>query len=222
MLSPIEVGKKALDNYISTAGERKIQEIKQLADKLSDVRVLHINPSAFGGGVAETLFTLVPIMRDVGLKVDWFAIQGDEKYLKMSEAIYQSLKGNKVNITAEMKKAYMEFLKEHMSKIEDKYDYIFIHTSDPVGVINFKDNFSSKWIWRCDLDITSPEPEAWEYLRPMIQNYDGAIFSMKHFMRHDLNIENFVISPPSIDPLNLKNSILSPEEYKKNCQKNGS
>jgi len=95
MFSPIEVGKKALDNYISTAGERKIQEIKHLAEKVSGARVLHINPSAFGGGVAETLFTLVPLMRDVGLNVDWLAIQGDEKYLKISENIYRALKGKK-------------------------------------------------------------------------------------------------------------------------------
>jgi len=221
MFSPIEVGKKALDNYISTAGERKIQEIKHLAEKVSGARVLHINPSAFGGGVAETLFTLVPLMRDVGLNVDWLAIQGDEKYLKISENIYRALKGKKIEITSEMWKSYIDFLKEHINKIEDKYDYIIIHTSDPLGAVTFRDKFSAKWIWRCDLDTGSPDPEAWKLLHPVIQQYDGGIFTMKHFMKADINIKDFVISPPSIDPLNLKNSILSPEEYKKIVRKMG-
>ncbi len=221
MLSPIEVGKKSLDNYISTAGERKILEIKDLAQKLSGLRVLHINPSAFGGGVAEILFTLVPLMRDTGLEVDWFAIQGNEKFVKMSEDISNALKSKKVNITSEMQNKYLEFCKENVSKIENKYDYIIIHTSDPVGMVNFRENFSAKWIWRCDLDIESPDMEAWKFLCPTIQQYDGGIFTMKQFMRSDMKLKNFVISPPSIDPLNLKNSILSQEEYKKIVLKMG-
>lgn len=223
MLSPIEVGKKTLDNYISTAGERKIQEIKDLASKLSGTRVLHINPSAFGGGVAETLFTLVPLMRDVGLNVDWLAIQGNKEYMKMSENMYKILnkEDGEVEITPDMQNGYMNFLKEHVSKLEDKYDYIFIHTSDPIGMVNFRENFSARWIWRCDLDMISPELKIWEFLNPIIQKYDGTIFTMKHFMKPGMKIKDFVISPPTIDPLSLKNSILSPEECRKIVQKMG-
>jgi trehalose synthase len=221
MLSPIEVGKKSLDNCISISGERKIQEIKDLAQKLSGMRVLHINPSAFGGGVAEILFTLVPLMRDVGLHVDWFAIQGNERFVKIADDIYKALQSERVEITQEMQNKYMEICKEHVSAIEDKYDYIIVHTSDPVGMINFREKFSARWIWRCDLDISSPDQESWKFLCPIIQKYDGGIFTMKQFMRPDINFKNFAISPPSIDPLNLKNSILSQEEYRKIVQKFG-
>ncbi len=221
MLSPIEVGKKSLDNYISTAGERKIQEIKDLARKLSGSRILHINPSAFGGGVAEILFTIVPLMRDIGLEVDWFAIQGNEKIVKITDDICKGLKSNRVDITPEMQHKYMEFCQEHIANIEDKYDYIIIHTSDPVGMVNFKEKFSARWIWRCDLDISSPDPHTWTFLSPLIKKFDGSIFTMKQFMNRDIKFKNFAISPPTIDPLNLKNSILSQEEYKKIVQKHG-
>jgi len=221
MLSPIEVGKKSLDNYISTAGERKIQEIKDLAQKLSGSRILHINPSAFGGGVAEILFTIVPLMRDTGLEVDWFAIQGNEKIAKITDDICNGLKSKRVEITREMQNKYLEFCEEHVANIEDKYDYIIIHTSDPVGMVNFKEKFSARWIWRCDLDISSPDPETWKFLSPLIKKFDGSIFTIKQFMNRDIKFKNFAISPPTIDPLNLKNSILSQEEYKKIVQKFG-
>jgi trehalose synthase len=215
MLSPIEVGKKSLENYITSTGDRKIQELKELGKKLSGIKVLNLTSSNYGGGVAETLFTLVPLMRDLGLEVDCLAIQGNDIYNTMSDFINKSLKSEKMELNSDLYNEYMEFCKSQIAGIQNKYDYIIIHTSDPIGMATFRSNLSAKWIWRCDLNIKSPEPEAWKTICPVIQEFDGCIFTMKQFIRPDMNIKNFAISPPSIDPLSLKNSVLSTEECKK-------
>lgn len=203
-----------IKKYIPFVGEESINELFILAEKVKNLRILHVNSTYKGGGVAEILSRIVPLMRELEIKADWKVIKGDEKFFNFTKKLHNLLHLSlSIPIESEEIVHYLKIIYENMNKINtDNYDVIFIHDPQPIGLV-IKKQPGQKWIWRCHIDTSAPNPQAWDFLENFINAYDACIFHMPEFVYRGIKIPTYIV-PPSIDPLHPKNVQLSKEETK--------
>jgi trehalose synthase len=207
-MSAVSLPKLSLKDYTEIVGENEINEIQTLAEKLAGKSVVHVNSTSFGGGVAEILQRLVPLMKDVGMNAEWKVIKGDEEFFKVTKIFHNALQGKEIKLTENMKKVYLHYNELNADLLDLDYDYVVIHDPQPLAVINYCDKRKGKWIWRCHIDLSQPNEEFWSFLEPFIVNYDAFIFSLKKYVKSPLEKKNVFIITPSIDPLSDKNKPL--------------
>jgi len=209
-MSTIPLRKLSLKDYTKIIGEAEVEETLSLAEELAGRSVIHVNSTSFGGGVAEILQRLVPLMNDVGLDAEWKVIKGDNEFFNVTKTFHNALQGRRIGLTEEMKKIYLHYneLNANLLNLED-YDYIVIHDPQPLAIINYSNKSDSKWIWRCHIDTSQPNEEFWSFLEPLLTEYDASIFSLKKYVKSSLEERNVAIIPPSIDPLSDKNKPMS-------------
>ena len=212
MLEVVETEKKLLDNYINIVGKEEIENIKKLASTLKGKKIVHINATSFGGGVAEILSTLVPLMKDVGLEAEWQVIQGSDDFFNVTKAIHNGMQGMEVPFSEEMKKIFLNSSRLNEKLFEGEFDYIVIHDPQPVAILNYRKKKIGKWIWRLHIDPTNAQEKIWQFIKPFVEKYDATIFTLKEYVKDDLKVENIAIIPPAIDPLSPKNMELGQEE----------
>ncbi|MGC8584292.1 MAG: glycosyltransferase [Thermoproteus sp.] len=191
-----------IERYVEFVGEHEIDAIFKYAEKLKDLSILHVNSTAAGGGVAEILHRLVPLMRELGLNAEWKVIRGSQDFFTVTKSFHNALQTGKGEIPDEYFKIYDEWQDINAGEIPLDYDVVFIHDPQPAGLIKYRKK--GTWIWRCHIDISNPHPKVWGFLRGYISKYDGMIVSIPEFARDDLDIPQIAI-PPSIDPLSPKN-----------------
>lgn len=205
-ISEIKLRSSLLDTYRSIAGEDVVDHLRQLALSLSGLRVVHVNSTRVGGGVAEILTKLVPLKRELGIDVSWEVIDGDMEFFNCTKSIHNALQGSHIPLSDAMKKVYEESnarnAEEFRSKLEEA-DIVFIHDPQPAMLIKFFPKRKNKWIWRCHIDVSKPYRPVWKYLRDFVSGYDASIFSLAAFAQ-ELPHQQYLI-PPSIDPLSNKN-----------------
>jgi len=199
----------SLNNYTSIIGNNEVEKIKMLAEKISNASVCHVNTTSFGGGVAEILHRLVPLMRDVGLKADWKVIKGADEFFIVTKTIHNALQGMKISLTKEMRNVYLRFNEKNAEMLNLDYDYVVIHDSQPLAIMKYYRKKIRKRVWRCHIDLSEPNQEFMDFLTPFIKLYDASIFTMKQYVKKSMRIKNPTIIPPSIDPLSDKNKPLS-------------
>jgi len=198
-----------IEKYTEFVGREFIEELKILANNLvskvgKKVRILHVNTTKEGGGVAEILNSLVPLMNDLDLETDWKIFKGTNGFFKFTKKIHNLLHlptGEK--ITSQEIALYLRTTYDNFSINTEDYDFVFIHDPQPMGLI-LKKQKNQKWIWRCHIDTSTPDPKAWDFLKNFIDAYDVAIFHLPEFIQEDIEIKSYII-PPSIDPLHPKN-----------------
>lgn len=196
----------AIKDYIPVVGQDTIDELYLLTEKFGNKTVQNINSTSVGGGVAEILMRMIPLLKDLGADVRWDVIKGDEKFFIITKKIHNALHGVTVELT-EQNLEYFLYINELNRKQMDFYgDIIFIHDPQPVALISTKNEIGKKWIWRCHIDFTEPHTYIIKFLESYINKYDRAVFSAPSFARK-LNIPQVLISP-SIDPLSDKNKEL--------------
>lgn len=207
---------KRLEDYREIIGNKALETIKEKAENLKGKSFIHVNSTSFGGGVAEILHNLVPLMRDVGIDARWFVIEGTNEFFNVTKSFHNALQGNKeLRLTDEMKELYLEINKKNAEDLDlSPFDYILIHDPQPAPLIEFYEK-RQPWIWRCHIDLSDPNLEFWKFLRQFVEKYDRYIFHMEEYVQEDLNQEKVVIMPPSIDPLSEKNIELSESEILK-------
>lgn len=214
MLKIVETERKSLKDYIEIIGEEEVETIKKLAIPLKGKRVVHINTTSFGGGVAEILSTLVPLMKDVGLGAEWQVMKGSDDFFNVTKAIHNGLQGMDVPFTEKMKEIFLKNNRLNEKLFEGEYDFVVIHDPQPVAILHYRKKKVGKWIWRFHIDPTNAQEKVWQFIRPFIEKYDAAIFTLKEYVKDDLKMEKVAIIPPAIDPLSPKNLDLSQEEIK--------
>lgn len=207
-MSTVVLGKLSLKDYAEIVGEREINEIRTLAEKLAGKSVVHVNSTSFGGGVSEILRRLIPLMKDVGINAEWKVIKGDEGFFKVTKTFHNALQGKKTSLTEKMKKVYLRYNELNANQLDLDYDYVVIHDPQPLAIINYHDERKGKWIWRCHIDLSQPNEEFLSFLEPFLVSYDAFIFSLKKYVKEPLENRNVAIITPSIDPLNDKNKPL--------------
>ncbi len=190
-------------------GSQEINEIHTMADRLGNRRIIHVNSAAVGGGVSEILSTMVPLMMDVGLDAEWHVIEGDHEFFRITKGIHNALHGNPMELRDEMKQHLLKVNEENASDMQflNDADFVIIHDPQPASIISNFPRRKGKWIWRCHIDLSSPNPEVWDFLKKSVSAYDAAVFHIDSFAKKDLRLRQFIV-PPSIDPLSPKNQDL--------------
>jgi trehalose synthase len=206
-----------LDDYRQVVGNEVIEELLLLADRVKHRQLQHINSTAIGGGVAELLTRLVPLFRSLGIDTTWDVIKGNQAFFEVTKAFHNSLHGKREVITKEMLEAYRETTNMNLNNLNITGDLVVVHDPQPAGLIDRKKETGGHWIWRCHIDVSTPHPETWNFLKNYVERYDASIFSMPEFAQK-LSLPQFMV-PPSIDPLSDKNKALPDSEINKVLEK---
>ncbi|MCA1656483.1 MAG: glycosyl transferase family 1 [Actinobacteria bacterium] len=221
MLQPVLVGHKSLTDYTHLVGKPLIEEVRALAGELEGLKVLHLSATAFGGGVAEILYTLVPLMRDVGIETDWQVMLGREEFYNATKVLHNALQGNPNRLTPEQWQVFAEVNELNAKEIEGGWDVIIVHDPQPAAIRQHVPEKARSWIWRCHIDLSTPNPEAIEGLVPLVRDFDGAVFHLQEYVPQGLDGKPIHIVPPAIDPLSPKNMAFSPEDAAYVCDQFG-
>ncbi|MCJ7743455.1 MAG: glycosyltransferase, partial [Dehalococcoidales bacterium] len=196
-------------DYEPIVGKSAIEELKLIAARLAGKVIQNINSTFTGGGVAEILSRIVPLLGQLGVDARWNVIKGDGAFFQVTKKFHNALHGRDERITPEDYAVFQETTQKNISEIDLYGDILFIHDPQPVGLIARKKELGKKWIWRCHIDASHPNEEVWNFIQPFVVQYDAAVFSAPSFSR-ELPIRQFLISP-SIDPLSDKNRELTTE-----------
>jgi trehalose synthase len=212
MLTKVPVQIKDIDQYRSVVGDEIIDRLKEKAAELTGARVVHINSTAYGGGVAEMLYTLVPLMSSLGLQAEWQVIRGSDEFFTITKLFHNALQGMEIPTTLEMQQHYLRAVAENASLFEGEYDFVIVHDPQPcalAAILDGTEKRRGRWIWRCHIDTTFAQEDAWEFLLPFINFYDAAIFTKDDYIKTPLRVRKIAFIPPSIDPLSPKNMMPS-------------
>jgi trehalose synthase len=213
---------KVLNDYQPIVGEISISRLRQLAEELKGARVVHVNSTRVGGGVAEILGWLVPLMSDLELDASWEVVEGHSEFFQVTKSFHNALQGSSMPLTLKMLDVYKSTLShnsERLRPILEEADFVFIHDPQPAGLLDFCPNRKGIWMWRCHIDVSHPNRKFWNFLKSQVCNYDASIFSMPDFAQ-SLPHPEFMIAP-SIDPLSLKNCDLPESEIAATLNRHG-
>jgi len=208
-----------LIDYRGIVGDKVITEIFQQARALYGKRIVHLNSTYLGGGVAEILNSLVPLMNDVGLNTGWRIIRGNPDLFSITKKFHNALQGDSIRLTDMKKEIYIRASEEFSIYTHLNHDCVIIHDPQPLPMIRYYIK-QQPWIWRCHIDISHPDPELWDFLKKFILKYDLAIVSHENYKKDDIYIEQRII-PPVIDPLSPKNKELSDNDIQRFLKKFG-
>ncbi len=204
-----------LDQYARVVGNEVINHLRQLANPLKGIKILHVNSTKEGGGVAEILNRLIPLKRELGIDAEWEIIKGEKDFYQCTKKMHNSLQGNRDDISASLLDIYQATNRQNYERLSQKLieaDVVFIHDPQPAALLQFCKERKGKWVWRCHIDVSHPYRPVWKYLREYIKDYDASIWSLSAFAQ-PLSHPLYLI-PPSIDPLSEKNINLSEKEIK--------
>ena len=192
-----------LEDYRPIVGSQVIDELLLLADRVRHRRLQHINSTSVGGGVAEILTRMVPLLRDLGIETTWDVIKGNQAFFAVTKAFHNALHGGEEHITEEMFQVFRDTTEMNLADLNTYGDVVIVHDPQPAGLIARKRDVGGHWIWRCHIDVSTPDPRVWGFLQDHVARYDASIFSMPDFAQQ-LAIPQYMV-PPSIDPLGDKN-----------------
>jgi trehalose synthase len=195
-----------LSDYETVVGKSTIEELRILGSRLSGKVIQNINSTFIGGGVAEILNRMVPLLQQLGTDARWNIIQGNDEFFSVTKKFHNALHGRPENLTERDYAIFTETSQKNLSQMDIYGDIIFIHDPQPIMLIGRKQEANKKWIWRCHIDVSNPEKTVWNFLEPYIVQYDSTVFSSPSFSR-PLPVRQFLIAP-SIDPLSDKNKEL--------------
>jgi trehalose synthase len=207
-----------LKDYQEIVGREALNELTFLGEKLGKRRLLHINSTKQGGGVAEILNRLIPLLNELGVKARWEVMEGRPEFFEVTKAFHNALQGQELSLSQELLDTYLITNHENARRIKLEADLVVIHDPQPAAMVRHRDK-GQKWVWRCHIDLSHPHPKLWNYLGAYVSKYDASVFHMAQFTQK-LTIPQFLITP-SIDPLSDKNREMSETEIETLCDKLG-
>ena len=220
MLQPVATGHKTLADYTHIVGRPLIEEIRALAEPLKGKRVVHLSATAFGGGVSEILYTLVPLMSDVGLDCEWQVIYGREEFFNATKVMHNALQGNPQDLDEEQWEIWRRYNEINARELSEGWDIALVHDPQPAAMYTLVPEKAVHWIWRCHIDVSTPNEATMDRLLPYISDYPRAVFHLRDYVPRGMNGAISIV-PPAIDPLAPKNMRLSPEDASYVCQQFG-
>ena len=211
MLQAVALAHKSLADYTHIVGRGLIEEIRELAEPLKGRRVVHLSATAFGGGVSEILYTLVPLMRDVGLEVEWQVIYGREEFFNATKIMHNALQGNPQDLTEDQWATWSQYNEMNARELSRGWDVCIVHDPQPAALYRLVPEKARGWVWRCHIDVSTPNPDTMSRLLPYIEGYPQSLFHVQGYVPAGMN-GGVNIVPPAIDPLAPKNMALSHED----------
>jgi trehalose synthase len=198
-------------DYSPLVGEESIYELYSLSEGVQDRVIQNINSTLEGGGVAEILSRIIPLLRQLGVDATWDVLKGDDTFFKITKKFHNTLQGMNECISNDELAHFLEVNRQNAEEMDLYGDIMFIHDPQPIALIDKKNaKGGKKWIWRCHIDLTGPQSDIMDFLRSYMERYDRVVISSPNYARADINVEQVII-PPSVDPLSDKNRDL-PEE----------
>src|SRR5215203_1770853 len=204
-LQTVEVGARSLASYLNVVPIHILEALDREAEKLRGARILQLNATPYGGGVSELLRSGVPLLADLGLDVEWQVITGDEPFFRVTKAIHNGLQGDPRSLTQAERDAYVATSARNAELLEDSYDFVVVHDPQPAAMLPLLGKGGAKWVWRCHIETSTPNPDTWAFLRGFLCDYDAAVFTLRDFVPADLPVDRVAVIPPAIDPLSPKN-----------------
>src|SRR5687768_3810494 len=205
MLETVDVGTQDLDLYEGSVGAEAVAQLRELAAPLERARILHVNATPYGGGVAEILRSEIPLLRDLGLLADWKLIIGDQTFFSVTKTIHNALQGAPRELTHAEQETYLAHSARNAQLLEEEYDLVVVHDPQPLALLKLHGKGAARWVWRCHIDTSEPNPQVWSFLRPYLEGYDATVFTLGGFVPPDVPVERVEIIPPAIDPESPKN-----------------
>jgi trehalose synthase len=221
VLQEVALGPRSLADYTHLAGRGLVARIRDLAEDMKGKRILHVSATAFGGGVSEILYTLVPLMRDVGLDAHWHVILGREEFFNVTKLMHNSLQGDPQSITDEQWEVFQAYNAMNAKDLEGEWDLIIVHDPQPAGLRMNAPDRARRWVWRCHIDLSTPNESTLARLLPLISDYDATVWHLEQYVPAGLDGGIRKICPPAIDPLSPKNMALSAEDAAFVCEQFG-
>ncbi len=203
------------DQYVGISPKSDLLLLQLLGAKLHKRSFLHVNSTRSGGGVAEILQRMIPVVKELGIDARWEVMEGDSEFFEITKKIHNALQGNPEKLTEKMWNYHYEVNRRNAENINLEADAVLIHDPQPAPLIDFKRN--GQWIWRCHIDLSNPQMMVWDYLRRYCEKYNAVIFSVAKFARA-MPVDKFIITP-SIDPISEKNRELAKEEIQETLNK---
>ncbi len=211
---------RKLEDYTSIVGRDIVERIREHAKKLEGLSMVHINSTFYGGGVAEILKVLIPLLNDVGIDAHWKTLEGIPKFFETTKKIHNALQGNlNIHLTEEEKKLYLEINRKFSEKHKLDYDIVVVHDPQPAGIVDFYEK-KQPWVWRCHIDLSNPNPSVWKFIKGFVAKYDMAIISNEEYVGKDFPTRYRIIHP-AIDPLSDKNRDIGMEEAERILDRQG-
>jgi trehalose synthase len=204
-----------LDDYGAIVGQSQLDTLRYLAKEAKGKAIKMVNSTAVGGGVAEMLHRLVPLLSELEVRAHWEVITGGNDFFEVTKAFHNALQGAPYALTQAAQDIFLMYNEQNRRRIEFSEDLVVIHDPQPASMILSRPQTKASWVWRCHLDLSNPNPAVWEFLRPLIEQYDAAIFSSQSFARQ-LPIPQYLFYP-CIDPLSEKNKELPDAHIQQIC-----
>jgi trehalose synthase len=218
-MPPAPVPPPRLDDYKAIVGAAEIDELRFLAKELKGKTVKMVNSTAVGGGVAEMLNQLVPLLNEVEVNTHWEVITGGNDFFEVTKGFHNALQGSDYNLTQQARDIFLTHNEQNRQRIQFSEDVIVIHDPQPAALIRARQDSGRRWVWRCHIDLSNPNLAVWDFLRPFIEQYDAAIFSSQSFTRQ-LTVPQYLFYP-CIDPLSEKNKDLEESFIQQVCDEFG-
>jgi len=210
MLHKVSLPVADIDKYRLIEARGIIDEVVRLGEELKGLRVCHINSTPFGGGVAELLVCLIPVLRSLGIEADWQIIRGDRRFFTITKGLHNALQGATFDdINKEStRREYQSHNSSNARELDLNYDVFIVNDPQPAALRHYLPDSKAKWIWRCHVDSSEPDDTVWDFLRPYIEEHDAAVFTTEAFIPKNLNIAKVAIMAPAICPLSSKNMFI--------------
>ena len=170
-----------LNKYEDIAGRDVIEHLRQLARPLNGLRLVHVNSTRVGGGVAEILHKMVPLMEELGIRTRWEVIEGESRFYQCTKNFHNAMQGIQVNIPESYLRVYEETnakAAEKLKEVLEEADIVVVHDPQPAALIKYFPNHRGKWVWRCHIDASRPFRQVWRYLVKFVSQYDASVFSL--------------------------------------------
>ncbi len=209
-----------IEAYTPIVGEEKIERLHRAAERVKGLKLLELNSSAQGGGVAEMLYSSIPLLNSLGIEAEWKIVRGNKEYFECTKSLHNLLQGMEGTFTPEMEQCYVDTLADSAKAnlIDYKPDVVLVHDPQPLGLSHLLKKAGETWLWRCHIDIEEAtlraNPDLWYFITDRTEHFEAAIFSAAHYVISRWPMPKFII-PPFIDPLSEKNRELSQKEIDK-------
>jgi trehalose synthase len=220
MLQPVSVAQKHLSDYASIVGRELVEEIRERAARLAGKRILHLSATAFGGGVSEILYTLVPLMLDVGLDVEWDVIYGREEFFNATKVMHNALQGSPQDLSEREWETWLHYNEINADQLAGGWDVCIVHDPQPAAVASLVGQRARQWVWRCHIDLSTPNLDTLGRLMPYLEPYAAAVFHVPAYVPPGMDGRAHML-PPAIDPLAPKNMAFSTDDAVYICEQFG-
>jgi len=205
LLHDVVVGPRNVAAYEGVVPPAQLADVRARAEPLRGLRVLHLSATPYGGGVSELLRSTVPLLRALGIDAEWKVITGDPQFFEATKTIHNALQGSSRGLDDAQREAYLQTSEANAEALDDGWDVVVAHDPQTAAMRAFSPDADARWVWRCHIDTSAPNPEVWAFLRPYLEPFDAAVFTMEEFVPPDFPVADLRLIPPAIDPLNPKN-----------------